>query len=184
MKRPPIDSLLASPPMSGSAALRPSRAAAAGHRRRAPRLAVTALLVTLVASGCSAILESPPAPTPLDFPGMAGQLARQGLAVDSVTSGDAGCDDPTLAATAIGFSVSGLDLPAPVRLRVYIFRDAATYQRRRADVDRCAAGWASDPATFEFVDASPYVLAGQGPWPARFAATVRAALVIAAGNGG
>ena len=46
------------------------------------------------------------------------------------------------------------------------------------------SAWATDPATFELVDAKPYVLAGQGPWPDEFKAAVREALTVAAGNGG
>jgi hypothetical protein len=43
----------------------------------------------------------------------------------------------------------------------------------------------TDPATFEAIDAySPYVVAGQGPWGARFRAALREALRIAAGTGG
>jgi hypothetical protein len=72
----------------------------------------------------------------------------------------------------------------PLRLRIYIFRDRATWERRRPAVDACVALWATDPATFEFVDASPYVVAGQGPWPPQFKAALREAITEAAGNGG
>jgi hypothetical protein len=58
------------------------------------------------------------------------------------------------------------------------------WERRLPDVDGCVAAWATDPATFETLDSSPYVLAGQGPWPETFKAAVRAALIAAAGNGG
>jgi hypothetical protein len=142
------------------------------------------LATALLLAGCSAILESPPEPTPLDFPGIAGQLESRGVLVDSYASGDAGCDDPTLTPTAIGFDASGLGVTDPVRLRVYIFRNAEAYDRRRADVDTCVAAWATDPATFELIDARPFVLAGQGPWPDEFKAAVREALTVAAGNGG
>ena len=122
----------------------------------------------MLLAGCSAILESPPEPTPLDFPGIAGQLESRGVLVDSYASGDAGCDDPTLTPTAIGFDASGLSVTDPLRLRVYIFRNAEAYDRRRADVDACVAAWVTDPATFELIDARPFVLAGQGPWPDEF----------------
>jgi hypothetical protein len=152
---------------------------------RPPGRAVLALLAAAVLlAGCSAILENPPEPTPLDFPGIAGQLESRGILVDSYASGDAGCDDATLTPTAIGFDASGLGVSDPVRLRVYIFRNAEAYDRRRADVDTCVAAWATDPATFELVDARPFVLAGQGPWPDEFKAAVREALTVAAGNGG
>jgi len=67
---------------------------------------------------------------------------------------------------------------------VYIFRNGETYERRRPDVDACATAWSTDPATFELVDAKPFVLAGQGPWTDEFKAAIRDALTAAAGNGG
>jgi hypothetical protein len=140
--------------------------------------------VVLVVAGCSALVETPPEPTPMDFPGMAGELANRGLELDAITSGDDGCSDPTLTATAIGFDASGLGVDPPIRVRVYIFRTGDTYDRRRPDVDACLAAWATDAATFELVDARPFVLAGQGPWTDAFKAAIRAALEVAAGNGG
>lgn len=119
----------------------------------------------------------------MDFPGIAGELANRGLELDRITSGDDGCSDPTLTATAIGFDASGLGM-APLRLRIYIFRTGETYERRRPDVDGCVAEWATDPATFELVDAKPFVLGGQGPWTDAFKAAIREALRTAAGNGG
>lgn len=148
--------------------------------RTPARLALAALLL----AGCSAILEASPEPTPMDFPGIAGELANRGLELDAITSGDDGCGDPTLTATAIGFDASGLGIETPIRLRIYIFRTGDTYDRRRPDVDGCAGAWATDPATFELVDARPFVLAGQGPWTDDFKAAIREALTVAAGNGG
>ncbi len=145
-------------------------------------IALTACVAVL--AGCSAILEGPPEPTPLDFPGIAGEIANRGLDLDRITSGDDGCGDPTLTATAIGFDVRGLGVTDPIRLRVYIFRTGDTYDRRRPDVDACVAAWARDPGAAEFVDARPYVLVGQGPWPEAFKAAIREALTVAAGNGG
>ena len=72
----------------------------------------------------------------------------------------------------------------PVLLRIYIFRDREAWERRLADVDACAAAWADDPATFEIVQVSPYVVAGQGPWPPEFDAALRRGLTEAAGTGG
>jgi len=120
----------------------------------------------------------------MDFPAIAGELAQRGLDLDAITSGDDGCADPTLTATAIAFDATGLGVETPTRLRIYIFRNGETYDRRRPDVDACAAAWATDPATFELIDARPFVLAGQGPWPAEFEAAIREALAVAAGNGG
>jgi len=155
----------------------PSRAR---PRRAAAWLGATALMF----AGCSAILEASPEPTPLDFPAIAGELATRGLTLDRIASGDDGCSDPTLTATAIGFDASGLGVEVPIRLRIYIFRNGETYDRRRPDVDACAAAWATDPATFELIDARPFVLAGQGPWPDEFQSAVREALTVSAGNGG
>lgn len=115
---------------------------------------------------------------------MAGELANRGIVLSHITSGDDGCHNPTLTATAIGFDASGLGLTVPTRLRVYIFGSAASYERRRVDVDICVAAWVKDPASAEFVDAKPFVLAGQGPWPPAFRAAIQAALTVAAGNGG
>ena len=143
-----------------------------------------AVLAAFLLAGCSAILEDQPVSTPVPFPEISGFLGQRGLVVSNYTSGDAGCVDQALIPTAIAFDLAGLDAAQPVRLRIYIFRDKATWERRRTAVDACVALWATDPATFEFVDASPYVVAGQGPWPPQFKAALRAAITEAAGNGG
>lgn len=141
------------------------------------------LALTIFISGCAGVLQSPPVPGPEAFPGISGQLGRFGVDVSSWTAGDAGCDDPTLSPTAIRFEASGPDQAAPVVLRIYIFRNRAAWDRRLADVDTCAAAWADDPATFELLQVSPYVLAGQGPWPPAFEAAIRQGLTEAAGSG-
>lgn len=149
----------------------------------APR-AAAALALALLLVGCAGLLESPPVPNPEPFPGIAGQLGRFGVDVASWTAGDDGCDDPTLSATAIRFDASGLDQAALVRLRIYIFRNRQAWERRLSDVDACAAAWAGDPATFVIIQESPYVVAGQGPWPPQFDAALRKGLTEAAGTGG
>ena len=152
------------------------------------RLRSGAALALVLASssavaGCSVLQEPAPTPTPQPFPGIVGELARVGIDTTTWTSGDAGCDDPTLHPTAIRFEVQGLDQPTPVELRIYIFRNRATWERRAPDVETCAIDWASDPATFELLQISPYVLAGQGPWPAQFEDAIRRGITTAAGNG-
>jgi hypothetical protein len=147
------------------------------------RLVALVGLAAFLVAGCSALQGRPPEPTPLDFPGIAGQIALQGIVVGRPVAGDAGCTDPTLIPTAIGFDVSGLGVASPIRARVYMFRDAATYERRRADVDTCTAAYATDPATVEFIDAAPFVLVVQGPVPEAFKAALRTALRISAGAG-
>jgi hypothetical protein len=148
------------------------------------RRLLLAAALALVASGCGALTVSPPIPAPESFPEFSSQLGRVGVDVENWTAGDDGCDDPTLSPTAIRFEAKGLDQAAPVTLRIYIFRNHDAWDRRQADVDSCVAEWADDPATFQIEATSPYVLAGQGPWPPDFAAAVRAALKAAAGTGG
>lgn len=154
------------------------------HATHLLRWAATLGSLAILLAGCSAILESPPEPTPLDFPGIAGEIANRGVDLDRIVSGDDGCDDSTLTATAIGFDATGLGMTEPTRLRVYIFRTGETYDRRRADVDACVAAWVADPATAEFIDARPFVIVGQGPWTDEFKAAIREAMTVAAGNGG
>jgi len=147
-----------------------------------PRARLPLILVVLVLSACDALRGTPPSPTPGDFGTLAQALSQRGVTAEGAVSGDPGCDDPTLAPTAISFTASGLDQPTAVRLRVYLFRDDAAYGRRRADVDTCASAWATDPTTFELVDASPFVIAGQGPWGAEFKRVLREALTAASGG--
>jgi hypothetical protein len=147
-------------------------------------LAFALAFFALCLAGCSAILESPGPPDPEAFPGIVGQMGRFGIDVQTWTSGDSGCDDSTLNPTAIRFTADGLDQATPVTLRIYIFGNRAAWDRRLADVDTCAGKWATDPATFEIVQTSPYVVAGQGPWPAGFTDALHMALTAAAGNGG
>jgi hypothetical protein len=160
--------------------------ASAGLDRRPEgrrRLRLMALVAIAVLGGCSALAEPAPTPTPQPFPGIAGELGRVGVEVLSWTSGDAGCDDPTLSPTAIRFEAKGLDQPTPVQLRIYIFKNREAWNRRSADVEACAVAWATDPATFELLQVSPYVVAGQGPWPPQFDAAVRDGITAAAGTG-
>jgi hypothetical protein len=163
------------------------------RRRRPRRLRAGAAQRLVLALGialsfglgaCSAILETPPVPDPADFPEIASQLGRFGITVSNWTSGDPGCSDSSLSPTSIRFDAQGLDQGFPVTLRIYIFRDRAAWDRRLADVDTCAQAWATDPATFEQLQISPYVVAGQGPWPPDFAQALHNGITAAAGNGG
>lgn len=146
--------------------------------------AALTVLVAALLGGCAGLLQSPPVPDPEPFPGIAGQLGRFGVDVLSWTAGDAGCDDPSLSPTAIRFVATGLDQTSPVQLRIYIFRNREAWERRLADVDACAEAWADDTATFELLQESPYVLAGQGPWSPGFDEAIRKGLDAAAGSGG
>jgi hypothetical protein len=155
-------------------------ARAPGHAR----LAAVAIAVATLLAACGVVSTTPPAPTPADFFGITANLDRRDIVVDHVTSGDAGCDDPALGRTAIGFDASGLDQVTPVRVYVYIFRNRDAFDRLRQTVDACAASYAFDPEAFASVEASPYVVASAGPWAPRFQAAMRAAISEAAGTGG
>jgi len=147
-------------------------------------LFVSALAASvLVVAACGVVSTKAPAPTPADFQGIASEFVTRGIALDHLVSGDAGCADQKLTQTAIGFDASGLDQTDVVRLRIYIFRDAEAYSRLRSTIDSCAAAFVTDPTTFEALDDSPFVLAGQGPWAPKFKAALREALHVAAGSG-
>ncbi|HEX6867771.1 MAG TPA: hypothetical protein VF119_03150, partial [Candidatus Limnocylindrales bacterium] len=126
----------------------------------------------------------PPSPTPADFPGLASELQKRGLHVGDPVAGDAGCDDTVLAPTAISFDVSGKDQATPVKVYLYVFRNKATYERLRSTIDACARSYVTDATTYESVEQSPFVLAGQGPWAPEFKTTIRTAIETAAGTGG
>jgi len=142
------------------------------------------LLTTLAVGGCGIVSTSAPVPTPADFPTLAIDLTQHGIVIDNVVSGDAGCDDPVLIPTAIAMDASGMGQTDPVRLYLYVFRTSAVFERLRSTVDDCARSFVTDPTTFESIDQSPYVLAGQGPWAPAFEAALRDGLEVAAGNGG
>lgn len=152
-------------------------------RPRAAALAALALGAAVVAGACGTISTTPPAPTPADFQGIATEMTKRGIAIDDIVSGDAGCDDATLIPTAIGVTARGLDQGEAVRIRLFIFRNRAAFERLRASVDDCARSFVTDPATYETIEQSPYVVAAQGPWATEFEAALRDALEVAAGTG-
>ena len=139
--------------------------------------------VALAVAACGYVETTPPAPTPADFGGVAVEFAKRGIVLDHVVSGDAGCADKVLAPTAISFDARGLDQATTVRIYTYVFRNRATFERLRSTIDDCARTFVTDPATFESVEQSPFVLAGQGPWGAKFEAALRQGLELAAGTG-
>ena len=162
--------------MTSQPVVRRSRAAAA----RA--MAVGAALALL--AGCGTISTTPPPATPTDFPGLTGRLNAAGIEVRDWVSGDPGCDDPELARAAIRFAASGIDQADPVVMYLYVFRNRDAWERNRESIGPCAAGFVSDPDTFEQIEESPYVVAAQGPWAPEFEATFRETLELAAGTGG
>jgi hypothetical protein len=151
-------------------------------RPRTLRRAGLLALAILSTAGCG-ISTSPPEPTPADFQGIATEITKARIAIDDIVSGDAGCDDPVLIPTAIGFDAHGLDQSETVRIHLYIFRNRASFERLRETIDTCARSFVTDPQTFETVEQSPFVLAGQGPWAPGFERAIRGALEVAAGTG-
>jgi len=156
---------------------------AGGYTAACSRVVAMALTTALLAA-CGTISSSPPPATPTDFPGLAGRLNTAQVKVSDWVSGDAGCADADLAKAAISFSAHGLDQAAPVRLYLFVFRDRAAWERNRARIGPCAQAFVTDPATYEEIEQSPYVVAGQGPWGTAFEAALRATLETAAGTGG
>ncbi len=153
-------------------------------RRVMSRLAACLAVIALAGSvaGCKALADTPPPPSPADFAGIVSFLAAQGISVDHVRTGDAGCPDAKLVGPAISLRASGLDQPTPVAIHLYIFANAASYEKLRSNVDACAAMYVTDPSTYEAVDSTPYVAAGQGPWAPEFVTALRTALAKAAGG--
>jgi hypothetical protein len=148
-----------------------------------------ARLVALVASagiavaGCGTVSFTEPPATPTDFPGITGRLNAAGIKVRDWVSGDAGCSDPELAKAAIRFTAQGLDQTTPETMYLYIFSNRDAFERNRERIGPCAAGFVTDPASFEEIEQSPYVVASQGPWAPKFEAVLRATLQQAAGTG-
>ena len=143
-------------------------------------LAVAAL--ALLVSGCGGLAGTPPPPTPADFAGIVSFLSAEGIGVTGVQTGSPGCDDRQLVGPAISLTASGLDQSQPVPVHLYLFKNAAAYDKLRPTVDACARAYVTDPSTYESVDASPFVAVGQGPWGAGFREAVQAALTKAAGG--
>ncbi len=154
-----------------------------GPARLVSTLALSAIMLFAIA-GCGTLAATEPPATPTDFPGLVGRLAAAKITVADYRSGDAGCDDPDLVKSAISFSVTGLDQAQPVKLYLYVFRNRDAFERHRADVGPCAQAFVTDPQTYEQIEQSPYIVAGQGPWQPAFEAELRAVLEAAAGTGG
>ncbi len=145
---------------------------------------LTTLLLALALSACGSRSTGAPSASPGDFGAIVTSLQGSGVRVDHVVSGDPGCSDASLIGPAISFDAAGLDQPTPVRIHVYLFGNGSAYDRLRQAVDTCAASYVNDPATYVSLDASPYVLTGQGPWGPDFVAALRTALGRAVSPGG
>ncbi len=155
----------------------------AGRPARTAR-AIALGLVLLVLAGCGQLLGTEPPATPTDFPGLTGRLKVAGITLADWVSGDAGCTDPDLVPASISTMATGLDQTTPVKLYLYVFRNRDAWERHRDSIGPCAQSWVTDPQTYEELQESPYVLAGQGPWAPGFEAALRTVLTSAAGTGG
>ena len=147
------------------------------------RIALLAALLGLVAAARSAFTPTTAPATPTDFAGIVAELASVGIDVNRIVSGEAGCDDPRLSRTAIGFDARGGDQATAVRIYLYAFKDQQVYDELRPAVDACARSYVTDAAAFGSVDEPPYVLAGNGPWTPAFKDALRTALRRAAVGG-
>lgn len=148
------------------------------------RILALAAVAALVLGACGLVSSTPPPATPTDFPGLAGRFNAAGIVVSDWVSGDPGCADQDLVPTSIAFDARGLDQAADVHVYLYVFRNRASFERLRGLVGPCAAAFVTDADTYEEVQQSPYVLAGQGPWAPGFEAAIRRTLEEAAGTGG
>ena len=137
----------------------------------------------MVLGACSAFTPQTPRPTPTDFAGIVEELARAGVGVARVVSGDPGCDDRRLARTAISFDASGVDQDGSTRIYLYAFKNDAVFDELRPAVDLCARSYVTDAADYASVEASPYVFAGPGPWAPGLEDALRIALERAAVGG-
>jgi hypothetical protein len=139
--------------------------------------------LSLVLAACGTVSMTAPPATPTDFAGITGRLNAAQIKVRNWVSGDAGCQNPDLVKSAISFDASGLDQAEPVRIYLYIFRDRAAFERHRDQIGACAESWVTDPQSYEEIEQSPYIIAGQGPWGTAFEAAFRTTLEEAAGTG-
>jgi hypothetical protein len=147
-------------------------------------MATLTACLPLVVAACGTVSMTAPPATPTDFAGITGRLNAAQVKVRDWVSGDAGCQDPDLVKSAISFDASGLDQAEPVRIYLYIFRDRAAFERHRDQIGPCAEAWVTDPESYEEIEQSPFIVAGQGPWGTEFEAAMRAVLENAAGTGG
>ncbi len=157
--------------------------AAPGTRRSIGRHLVAAVMAAILVAGCDSLAPGSPPATPTDFAGIVAELAAAGISVDHVVEGDPGCPDERLARTAISFDATGAGQSTATRVYLYAFKDATVYQALRPAIDTCARSYVVDPNAYAAVDASPYVLAGPGPWAPAFKDALRTGLQRAAVGG-
>lgn len=163
------------------------------HRpvRRQPRKAdrrlawvTTLVIATSLLAGCARLANPEPRETPAAFPGITRILGYQGIAVEGIVAGDAGCSDQALAKTAISFQARGLDQTTPLAIRIYRFKNEDALQRNLGAIADCARTYVTDPETVVQIVEPPYVVMSQGPWAPEFTRTFESGLVTAATEGG
>jgi hypothetical protein len=135
--------------------------------------------------GACGPLERPPN-TPMDRSGIFEQIALEGGTIVSVTSGDAGCDDPELAGNAVRVRIRTLEgVESDVHLLT--FRNRPFWEASAAAADSCVAEIAArrtrNRDAIERLDISPYRAWGVD-WPPQLTDLLRLALTRAAGDGG
>jgi hypothetical protein len=145
-------------------------------------LVLAAVAACLLLAACEGD-DNPANPTPASLSTTLQVFGAQGITLSNVVSGDAGCSNTDLAHAAVSFDAKGLDQTTPTRLYLYGFRNRTVFQQNLSAVDACARSYVTDPQTYESVETSPFVIAGQGPWGPQLKDNLRAALVEAAGTG-
>ena len=143
-------------------------------RRLVPGLAALpfALLAVLVVAGCSYVETVPLRRRPARLPGDRQRARRRRHQDRHVVSGDAGCTDQVLAPTARSFDARAWTRDDRPDLPVHVRRpgDLSSACARRSTLAR--SSFVTDPETYESVEQSPFVLAGQGPWGTAFEAAL------------
>lgn len=140
---------------------------------RAARLAIVLAVAAIVATACRSTAQA--GPTPATFTGVVASLSEQGISIENVVSGEAGCDDRALVSAAIAFDARGLDQSTPVRVHLYTFGNGAAFNRFSPNVDACARVLGGT-GSFTRIDQSPYVAAGSGTWGTQFKSGIKTAL--------
>ena len=134
----------------------------AGERRLGALVA--GLSLAFARAGCSTLLQSAPDPTPSRSRESRASSAGSASTVSSWTAGDPGCDDPTSSPTGPSGSRRPASTRRPAGASDLHLPQTGARERRALGVDACAPRGRSTRVV-RGVQVSPYVLAGEGPWP-------------------
>jgi hypothetical protein len=154
---------------------------------RRARSALHAAGALVLLAGCGGVVATPPLPTPGGYTEIFEAWALNGLAVHERTSGDAGCDDRSLADNAVHVVVSLP--PDETRRDVYLFRfrNSVRWADAQPQIDACQATFEAISARaggpVGRIDVSPYRAFGDG-WTPELEAALRRGLETVAGDGG